>query len=375
GDAKPTTLWNFLGVTAMITAIFWAVAGVFALVASPLGPAFDRLPPLRAYSADVAGSLAGIVAVTLVSAAGASPWEWMALGVLPLLWFSRSALSLVAALAAIVLAGVSGRGAFFSPYNRIDLEARSEGAGEAIRRDDPLRREWEMRVNRDYHQFIADYSNARVAAEMTHPGSRVPFYQAVYELPFRLRPTGRDALVVGSGTGNDAAAGLRAGYVGVTAVEIDPTILALGRLLHPENPYGDPRVRVVNDDARAYFERNRGPDAMFDVVTYGLVDSHAMFSAMSSLRLDNYVYTVNGIRAGWRHVRGDGLLSVSFSTFAGPWIEQRLLRTIREATGLTPMLVRHGMDFGASFVVARSIDPDLVPALLRPNVVPHPVID
>src|SRR5207248_2772591 len=33
GDAKPTTLWNFLGVTALIAAIFWAVAGIFTLVA------------------------------------------------------------------------------------------------------------------------------------------------------------------------------------------------------------------------------------------------------------------------------------------------------------------------------------------------------
>jgi hypothetical protein len=369
GDAKPTTLWNFLGVTALIAAIFWAVAGIFTLVASPLGTLFDQLPALRAYTADIAGSLAGIIAVTLVSAAGASPWEWMAIGVLPVLWFSRTPLSLVSALAALGLAAVSARGAFFSPYNRIDLEAGSA----AVRQSDPLRREWEMRANRDYHQHIADYSNRRVAAETTNPRSRVSFYQAVYELPFRLRPDGKSGLVVGAGTGNDAAAGLRAGYASLTAVEIDPTILALGRLLHPENPYADPRVHTVNDDARAYFERN--PDARFDVVTYGLVDSHAMFSAMSSLRLDNYIYTVEGIRAGWRHVRDGGLLAISFSTFAGPWIEQRLLRTIREATGLAPMLVRHGMDFGASFIVARSIDPSLVPTLLKQSVVLRPTID
>jgi hypothetical protein len=95
GDAKPTTLLHFLAVTTLIAAIFWAVAGIFALVASPLGPLFDKLPPLRAYIADVVGSLAGIIAVTLVSAMDASPWEWMALGVLPVLWLSRSLISLV----------------------------------------------------------------------------------------------------------------------------------------------------------------------------------------------------------------------------------------------------------------------------------------
>jgi hypothetical protein len=206
-----------------------------------------------------------------------------------------------------------------------------------------------------------------------NPAFQPAFPQAIYELPYRLRRNGQTALIVGAGTGNDAAAGLRAGYASITAVEIDPTILMLGRLLHPENPYGDPRVRTINDDARAYFERDR--DATFDVVTYGLLDSHAMFSAMSSLRLDNYVYTLEGIRAGWRHVGDGGVLSVAFSTFAGPWIEYRLLRTIREATGHTPMLVRHQLDFGASFIVGRSIDSSLVPTILKRHVTMHPAID
>lgn len=293
----------------------------------------------------------------------------MALGVLPLLRFSRTPIALVSALATLGLAAYSARGALFSPYNRIDLEATSL----PFQQSAPLRRAWEIRVNRDYHQYIDNYSNDRVrAAVATNPRTLIPVYQAIYELPFRLRPDGKSGLVVGAGGGNDVAAGLRSGYT-VTAVEIDPTILDLGRWLHPENPYASPRVHAVNDDARAYFERN--PDAKFDVVSYGLVDSHAMFSAMSSLRLDNYVYTVEGIRAGWRHVRDGGLIAISFSTFAGPWIEQRLLRTIREATGHTPVLVRHGMDFGELFIVAPSLDPDLVPVLLRKGVVLHPKID
>ena len=367
GDAHPTTLWNFLAVTVMIAAIFWSVAAIFALVASPLGRMFDEMPALKAYTADIAGSLAGIIAVTLISAAGASTWQWMALGVLPVLWFSRSAPSLVCAAATLVLAGYSGKGAFFSPYNRIDLQPLSA----PVSKDDPFRRDWNLSVNRDYHQRVTDLSNRRIEREGAV--NALAFRQAVYELPFRLRPHGTSGLVVGAGTGNDVAAGLRSNYQSVTAVEIDPTILSLGRVLHPENPYADSRVHPVNDDARAFFERS--PDAKFDVVTYGLVDSHAMFSAMSSLRLDNYVYTVEGIRAGWRHVKPGGVLSISFSTFAGPWIEQRLLRTVREATGLTPVLVRHGMDFGASFVVGQPIDPALVPPLLRNNVVMQPQID
>jgi len=359
-DAAPTT-WRFLAVSGFVVALFWAVVAIFAFVAAPLGRLLDQLPVLRAYSADIAGSLLGIVAVTLVSALGASPWEWMALGVLPVLWFTRTRLSLVSAVGALALAGFSGRGAFFSPYNRIDLRP----LGAVAPGGDGLRRDWMLFVNRDYHQRILGLSRERAAGGQDTLG----FVRAVYELPFRFLPDGRSALVVGAGAGNDAAAGLRAGYASITAVEIDPTILDLGRLLHPEDPYGDARVRTVNDDARAYFERH--PGEAFDVVVYGLVDSHVMFSAMSSLRLDNYVYTVEGIRAGWQHVREGGLLAISFSTFAGPWIEQRLLRTIREATGRTPLLVRHGMDHGALFVVG----PATVPAWLEGSVVRDATID
>jgi hypothetical protein len=368
-ETARTTLLHFLGVTALMAAIFWSVAAVFTLVAAPLGPLFDRLPALRAYTADIIGSLLGIVAITLISAAGAKPWQWMALGTLPLLWFSRTPISVLAAAAVLALAGLSGQGAFFSPYNRIDLVA----LGPASRADEPLRRNWQMRVNRDYHQHVWDLSNPTVAAiARSAPNASPVLMQAVYEMPFRLHPAGRTGLVIGAGTGNDVAAGLRAGYTGITAVEIDPVILSLGREIHPENPYGDPRVRTVNDDARAYFERTSDT---FDVVAYGLVDSHAMFSAMSSLRLDNYIYTREGIEAGWRRVREGGVLAISFSTFAGPWIEQRLLRTIREATGVTPIVVRHRMDYGTSFVVSRTAEPVRVPAFLAPYAETQPIVD
>lgn len=368
GEKKPDTLWQFLAVTALVAAIFWAVTAVVALAAAPLGRLFDELPPLHAYTADIAGSLVGIIAFTFVSALGGPPWQWMALGVLPILRFSRKPLSLISAVAILGLAWYSARGALYSPYNRIELAPTSA----PYSADAPMRRDWTLSVNRDYHQRIGNYSRARIGADTL--GNSIPgLYQAIYDLPFRLVPGGSAGLVVGAGTGNDVAGALRIGYKSVTAVEIDPMILDLGLWLHPENPYSDPRVQAVNDDARAYFERN--PDAKFDVIAYGLLDSHAMFSAMSSLRLDNYIYTVEGIRAGWKHVRDGGVLTISFSTFAGPWIQQRLIRTIHEATGIVPMLVQHRMDYGTSFIVSsRPIERQLVPPVLR-VVVETPTID
>jgi hypothetical protein len=93
--------------------------------------------------------------------------------------------------------------------------------------------------------------------------------------------------------GNDVAAALRAGVERVDAVEIDPAILELGAALHPERPYNSPRVRLIADDARSVFAKS--PD-QYDMVVFGLLDSHTLLSSMSSLRLDSYVYTVESLR-------------------------------------------------------------------------------
>src|SRR5205085_9790436 len=107
-----------------------------------------------------------------------------------------------------------------------------------------------------------------------------------YDLPFHIPIQKRRALIVGAGTGNDVAAALRNGFADVVSVDIDPTIMNVGRALHPERPYSDPRTHPVVNDARAWFEQHRGET--FDVIDFGLLDSHAMFSSMASLRLDNY---------------------------------------------------------------------------------------
>ncbi len=76
-----------------------------------------------------------------------------------------------------------------------------------------------------------------------------------------------------------------------------------------------------------------------------------MFSSLSSLRLDNYVYTEEGIRAAWRHVGPQGHLSISFSIFGGTWIADRLYWTITRATGREPLAFLHGMHHGITFIV------------------------
>lgn len=98
---------------------------------------------------------------------------------------------------------------------------------------------------------------------------------------------------MGAGTGNDVASALRHGATHVDAVEIDPLILRLGKRFHPEHPYDSPRVTVHVDDARAFFKKTK---RKYDLIVFGYLDSHTMLTSFSSVRLDNYVYTLESLR-------------------------------------------------------------------------------
>ena len=352
---------NFALSLAVILALFAATAAVFLFAGSIVGWLFAQSDALDAYSSDLLGSLAGVVATTIAAALGTPPPVWFGLGVAAFLWLSRrSALSWIAAAVVLAMTWVSIGGAIFSPYYRIDLDVARAIAG-APRR---------LSVNRDFHQYMHDFSFRRIAALPPGP-ERVKLATAeyAYRLPFLLPQHRGSALIVGAGTGNDVAAALRAGMQRVVAVDIDPRILAIGRELHPEHPYSDPRVVQVVNDARAYFEQT--PDARFDVVCFGLLDSHAMFSSMASLRLDNYVYTVESLRSAWRHVAGGGVMSVSFAIDNRAWLADRLAAIVAEATGQRPLVVFHGLQGGWSFIVGKNFD--IGAAAARANIRAMPV--
>ena len=141
-----------------------------------------------------------------------------------------------------------------------------------------------------------------------------------YNLPYHFYQDPPSVLVLGAGTGNDVAAALRNGAGHVSAVEIDPLILNLGKTLHFEKPYDSPRVTPVLDDARSYVETTND---RFDLVVFSLLDSHTTSSYYSNIRIDNYVYTVEAMQATKRLLKPDGIMVVKFQV-ATPWIAGRL---------------------------------------------------
>ena len=172
----------------------------------------------------------------------------------------------------------------YSPYQMLELGHTPQGY-------------MEIRAAGHYYQRVFNLANPdALDTEML----RIRNY---YDLPYRVYGTPSDVAVVGAGSGNDVAAAVRSGAKYIDAIEIDPAILAAGRANHPEQPYDQPQVRPIVNDARTFL---RTRDWQYDMVVYGLLDSHTLLSHASSVRLDSFVYTVEGFRDARSRLKDDG---------------------------------------------------------------------
>ena len=145
-------------------------------------------------------------------------------------------------------------------------------------------------------------------------------------------PHPHSVLILGAGTGNDVAGALRHGAEHVDAVEIDPVILEIGRQYHPEHPYDSHRVTVYVDDARAFLKKTK---KKYDLIVFAYLDSSTLLSSFSSLRLDNYVYTVESFQNTKALLTDQGTMVLSFAT-GRSFATDRLYATLEAAFGTPP---------------------------------------
>ena len=147
--------------------------------------------------------------------------------------------------------------------------------------------------------------------------------------------------MIGAGTGNDVSAALRAGCQSIDAVEIDPVILKLGQQLHPEHPYQSERVHAFVKDGRAFFHEALAAGKSYDLIVFGLVDSQAALSVVSSLRLEFLLYSLESFREARSLLEPkNGLLVVGFSVGWRQWVAQRLYNTLEAAFDQPPLALR-----------------------------------
>ncbi len=278
---------------------------------------------LWGYSLDLLGSLLGVIAFSVVAFLGWFPIAWFAallgLGVVLMLGrFPRVVAYGALAAVTIAVVGRAEKAERYSPYyslstkvaeNSSDLFVMTNGSlhqvARRVAKDDPIVSEMD-RVNRlGYHY---------------------PFEQ--------LRRPIRRALVLGAGTGNDVAVLLEHGVEHIDVVEIDPAILDIGRERHPNRPYDSPRVHIHNTDARSFLNDT---DATYDLIVFGTLDSMTRLSALSNVRLDNFVYTEEGIRAAKARLADDGGLVLYFMV-GKEQIHRHILALLTEAFGELPVV-------------------------------------
>lgn len=346
-----------IGILSLITVTFVAIGGL-------VGEYLKGFDPLRGYGINLAGSLAGILVFTFLAFLTTPPVIWLLVGLLLLMpFFWRRPMAVAALICVVLMHCVPERNTFWSPYYRIDFRALAAPKG-STRTSAYL-----LSVNHDYHQKVVDLSPGFMSEYPNAEPNHNAF--ATYELPYSLVPNPTSVLVVGAGTGNDVAAALRHGAEHVDAVEIDPVILQLGRKYHPERPYGSPHVSVHVDDARAFFSKVTGK---YDLIVFGYLDSHTLFSSFSSLRLDNYVYTVESLQTARRLLKQGGTMVSSFSG-GMRFVNERLFAMLEASFGQPPVALKtdydeNGIVFieGATRDRARTLPfPNISDGLQQPN--------
>jgi spermidine synthase len=307
-----------------------------------MGRHFPRYRPQTAYSLDIAGSLGGIGLFAVLSALRTPPVVWFSIAFVVWALLSLGTIRYAAAMtgAGIVAVALAAWTAgpmpeYWSPYYRINLI--------------PIRYATSLHVNGSMHQWILDASTKGAAEDTVLAGVR-----AAYLRPYSAAARLDTVLVVGAGTGNDLANVLELGAKYVDAVEIDPTIVQIGRERHPRHPYDDPRVHVTVNDARAFL---RQTDRRYDVMVFGTLDSQTLLSGMGSLRLDNYVYTAESFDAARARLQPDGVM-ITYHMSQYPYIAAKIYQTLETSFGAPPAVIRYKpwYLFNYTFIAGPTID-------------------
>jgi predicted membrane-bound spermidine synthase len=307
--------------TMLLPLVFLIVAALFTALAQRMAREMTTCRPLVAYTVNLVGSLAGVAVFGVLSWFELPPTVWFGVALAaaapllatadpgrPLQSWTAVAANLVLLVVSLMIVHLLARDSLWSPYYRITVTERDQDVV--------------VNVNNVFHQSMAPLEHK----------------EYFYEWPYTALPGKFDeVLVLGAGSGTDVAAALRHGAKHVDAVEIDPTIQHLGRQYHPDKPYSDPRVTLINDDARHFL---RTTNKTYDLVVFALIDSLTLQSSFSGVRLESYMFTEESFRAVRDRLAPDGLL-VIYNYFREPWLVDRLANTAAAAFGAEPRVHVH----------------------------------
>lgn len=299
----------------LVPLVFALTAATFAMIAQYLGQLLNAGPPLLVYTWDILGSLSGVAAFAILAFLHTPPQVWFAVVVVVFLLLPRTGprplkwVGIVTLVVVVGIAAATSAGQRWSPYQKVSVvrvPGAAPGTGEKYR----------LMVNNIAHQVLI-----QDAAAMD-PLYMMP-YRAVRDARFER------ALVIGAGTGNDVAVALANGVRHVDAVEIDPVVLEVGRTLHPNRPYDDPRVTTIVDDGRAFLRRAQGT---YDLIVFALPDSLVLAASHGNLRLESYLFTEEAFADARALLEPDGLLAV-YNYYRERWLLEKISGMVTGAFG------------------------------------------
>ncbi len=308
-------------IEAIAGAFYVLIAVIFIGPGQVMGRRFDAIPNrLTAYSADIVGSLTGIAAFGAASYFQVPATFWFLISLMIGLYFVPSFrwLHVLAALATLYITG-----------SRVDWPAVPDGI-EAWNRWSP-------------YNFVSYQRSIRFiyVNNLAHQGMlRLEESGAAYMLPYLLnRDSGGqafgDILIIGAGSGNDVAAALKQGARQVDAVEIDPVIQEIGNRDHPNRPYGDSRVTVHLEDGRGFLRKT---DKKYDLIIYALVDSLALHSSYSSVRLESFLFTEEAFQDVKARLKPGGVFAL-YNYYRQGWVVGRLKSLAEKVFGSPPIVI------------------------------------
>ncbi|MGP0068070.1 MAG: spermidine synthase [Isosphaeraceae bacterium] len=316
---KDPTKW-VLPIELLAAFFFAMIALMFVGPGQEMGRRFAVIENrLAAYTLDILGSLAGIATFGLMSYLRMPATVWFAIALMIGVGFvpRRRWLHGVGGLIALAMVafadwpwdsmGVATE-VIWSPYYQVRFKPRFQS----------------IDVNNLRHQGMI----------------RVDWSGPAYQLPYRLnqdaggKPFG-DVMIIGAGSGNDVVAALTQGARHVDAVEIDPVINELGRLHHPNRPYNDPRVSIHLDDGRSFVRKT---DRQYDMICYAIVDSLALHSSYSSVRLESFLFTEEAFRDVKAKLKPGGVF-VMYNFYRTGWVVGRLVRLVEKVFGTRPLVI------------------------------------
>jgi SAM-dependent methyltransferase len=319
--------WMLTAFSALMLALFLLLLVIaMAPLGRWVGHYLETAPDtVTAYSVNLAGSLVGMWLLAILALLWLPPACWFALAFAlilaaqPISWREGIAGGGLMLITLFALWPSGGKAIYWSPYQKLEVTDVGDS-------------QYQIDVNNVGYMSIANVTPGFVAR---HPDLAQQLENSSYDSPFRFAASESRVLVIGAGAGNDAAAALRHGAADVNAVEIDPLIYSIGKRLHPEDPYGSPKVHVTINDARNFLRQNH---QKYDVIVFGLLDSHTGFSGYSNVRVDNYVYTEESFRDARRLLKPDGILVLKFEVRAPwTWMGQRFYSMLGGIFGHAPV--------------------------------------